>query len=213
MKLDTIENILESRTLKANQQRDEVCDKPAELKELRATSEGLQNMYDQVVSFIRWFIDKLKPKQESNEEPPPLTYNSNLSVMSESNTKTNSADSSRITRRSVTCRDCIYLKESLKGEAATLESIIDSFQSLWAAVCKRYEIRRIIVDKHIDELIQIKPIRQEPSGELRHVLDVAVKNLRALETMELKIDALSEQVMVNLISNQHDVDMRHIKSI
>jgi hypothetical protein len=37
-----------------------------------------------------------------------------------------------------------YLKESLKSEAATLESTVDSFQSLWAAVCKEYEIRRII---------------------------------------------------------------------
>jgi hypothetical protein len=60
-----------------------------------------------------------------------------------------------------------YLKESLKGEAATLESTIDSIQSLWAAVCKRYEIRRIIVDKHIDELIHIKPIRQVSFGDLR----------------------------------------------
>jgi hypothetical protein len=101
-----------------------------------------------------------------------------------------------------------YLKESLKGEAATLESTIDSFQSLWAAVCKRYEIRRIIVDEHIDELIQIKPIQQESSGELRHVLDVAVKHLRAFETMELKMEALSEQVMVNLISNRLDVETR-----
>jgi hypothetical protein len=90
-----------------------------------------------------------------------------------------------------------YLKESLKGEASTLECTIDSFQSLWPAVCKGYEIRRII-----------KPIRQESSGELRHVLDVGVKNLRAFETIELKMDALSEQVMVNLISNRLDVETR-----
>jgi uncharacterized coiled-coil DUF342 family protein len=66
-KLDTIEYILESRTLKANQLRDEIFDKPAELEELRATSEGFQDMHDQVVSFIRYFIDKIKPKQELNE--------------------------------------------------------------------------------------------------------------------------------------------------
>jgi SMC interacting uncharacterized protein involved in chromosome segregation len=45
-KLDTIDNKLESRTLNANQLRDEVFDKPAELEELRATS---KDMYDQVV--------------------------------------------------------------------------------------------------------------------------------------------------------------------
>jgi hypothetical protein len=50
----------------------------------------------------------------------------------------------------------------------------------------------------------------ESSGELRHVLDVGVKNLRALETMQLKMDALSEQVMVNLISNRLDVETRKI---
>jgi phosphopantetheine adenylyltransferase len=98
----------------------------------------------------------------------------------------------------MTCRlqRLYYLKELLKGEAA-LESTVDSFQSLWADVCKGYKIRRII-----------KPIRQESSGELRHVLDVGVKNLRALETMQLKMDALSEQVMVNLISNRLDVETR-----
>jgi hypothetical protein len=57
-------------------------------------------------------------------------------------------------------------------------------------------------------LIQIKPIRQELSGEIPHVLDVAVKNLRALETMKLEIDPLSEQVMVKLISNRLDLETR-----
>jgi hypothetical protein len=79
-KLDTIKNILESRELKANQLRDEVFDKPIELEELCATSYEFQDMYDQVVSSIRRFIDKIKPKPESNEPPPPPLLNLNLPV-------------------------------------------------------------------------------------------------------------------------------------
>jgi hypothetical protein len=201
-KLDTIENILESLTLKANQLRDEVFDKPAELEEFRATSEEFQDMYYQVVSLIRRFIDKIKPK------PPPS--NLNLPVMplpyfyGDYNEWIPYKDKfSRLIKDNEMIGDVQrlhYLKESLNGEAATLESTIDSFQSLWAAVCKRCEIRRIIGEKYIDKLIQIKPIRQESPGDLRHVLDFAVKNLRALETMKLKMNALSEQVMVNLIT-------------
>jgi hypothetical protein len=37
-KLDSIENILDSRTLKEKQFRDEVFDKPAEFQDLRVTS-------------------------------------------------------------------------------------------------------------------------------------------------------------------------------
>jgi hypothetical protein len=59
-----LDNILESRTLKVNQLHDEVFDKPSELEELRATSGELPDMYDQVVSSIRRFIDKIKPKPE-----------------------------------------------------------------------------------------------------------------------------------------------------
>jgi hypothetical protein len=40
-----------------------------------------------------------------------------------------------------------------------------------------------------------------------------VKNLRALETMELKMIALSEQAMVNLISNRLDVETREAYEI
>jgi hypothetical protein len=67
-KLDTIKNILESRTLKANQLRDEVFDKPVELEELCATSYEFQDMYDQVVSSIR-------------RPPPAAPRNLNLPVI------------------------------------------------------------------------------------------------------------------------------------
>jgi hypothetical protein len=57
-------------------------------------------------------------------------------------------------------------------------------------------------------LIQIKPIQKKLFGELRHAFGVAVKNLRALETMELKMDALFEQVMIDLISNRLNLETR-----
>jgi hypothetical protein len=44
-KLDTMENILESRTLKTNQLRDEVFDKPADLEKLRDHLNGIVVWY------------------------------------------------------------------------------------------------------------------------------------------------------------------------
>jgi hypothetical protein len=59
-----------------------LIDKPAELEELCATIEESKDMYDQVVSSIRRFIDKIKPKPEPNGPPPPPPRNLNLPVMS-----------------------------------------------------------------------------------------------------------------------------------
>jgi BMFP domain-containing protein YqiC len=67
--------------------------------------------------------------------------------------------------------------------------------TFWAVGCNRYEIQRILVDKHIDELIQIKPIRQELTGELRQVIVKLISNRLDLETrkayeIQLKADDL-----------------------
>jgi hypothetical protein len=101
-----------------------------------------------------------------------------------------------------------YLRASLKDEAATLQSPNDSFQSLWSTLLKRYENKRIIVEKHISELLHMRKMTYESSSELRTLVDVVIKNLRVLKTMELDLTPLAEQFVISVVSSLIDSETR-----
>jgi hypothetical protein len=101
-----------------------------------------------------------------------------------------------------------YLKASLHGEAATLQASNDTFGSLWVALKERYEIKRVIAERHISDLFNLKPVNRESSTDLRCLLDVVIKNIRVLKTIELPLDALSELFLVHLVSNRLDSETR-----
>jgi Protein of unknown function (DUF1759) len=101
-----------------------------------------------------------------------------------------------------------YLRQSLSGPASSIQSAADTFDALWHAVCKLFENRRVIVDGHIEELVLVKPIRQESSAELRRLLDLVQKNLRVLESLELPLEPLAEQFIINLVANKLDGETR-----
>jgi hypothetical protein len=92
-----------------------------------------------------------------------------------------------------------YLWNSLLAEAETLQSVSDTFESLWNAVTDRYEMKRIIADNHINELFNIKNMTRECSADLRIMIDEVIKNLRVLATIELLMDALSGMFVENMV--------------
>jgi hypothetical protein len=55
----------------------------------------------------------------------------------------------------------------MEGDAKMMQSGSDTYNSLWETLTKRYEIKRIIVEKHIDKICNIKPIQRESSNERR----------------------------------------------
>jgi hypothetical protein len=101
-----------------------------------------------------------------------------------------------------------YLRASLKDEAAMLQSSNDTFNSLWSALTKRYEIKRIFVERHVNELFNLKALVRESSADLRHIIDTLLKNIRVLETLELTKNELSEQLIINLVCNKLDSETR-----
>jgi Pao retrotransposon peptidase/Family of unknown function (DUF5641)/Protein of unknown function (DUF1759)/Putative peptidase (DUF1758)/Integrase zinc binding domain len=101
-----------------------------------------------------------------------------------------------------------YLRSALRDEAATLQSSNDTLQSLWLALTKRYEMKRVIAEKHITELFNIKCMFRESASELRCLLDVVIKNIRVLETIELEQNQLSELFLINLVCGRLDGETR-----
>jgi hypothetical protein len=64
-----------------------------------------------------------------------------------------------------------YLKASMYGEAATLTASNDMFGSLWVAMKERYQIKRVIAERHISDLFNLKPVNRESSTDLWCLLD------------------------------------------
>lgn len=97
-----------------------------------------------------------------------------------------------------------YLRSCLSGEAATIETPEESFASLWTALEARYENRRWLVDRHLADIFQLKQIQVESSSGLRELLNIVQKNLRALSSLKLPLDSLSECMVVHVVASRLD---------
>ncbi|XP_035228006.1 uncharacterized protein LOC118200184 [Stegodyphus dumicola] len=74
-----------------------------------------------------------------------------------------------------------YLKSSLRGVANQIETEDESFQSLYKALENRFENKRLIVDRHINSIINVEKINHESLVELRKLVDNILRNIRALK--------------------------------
>ncbi|XP_062542106.1 uncharacterized protein LOC134210102 [Armigeres subalbatus] len=79
-----------------------------------------------------------------------------------------------------------------------------NLSSLWKALEARYENRRWLVDRHLAEIFQLKPIPSESSSSLRDLVNVVQKNLRALSSLKLNLDTLSESMVVHIVASKLD---------
>jgi aminoglycoside phosphotransferase len=77
-----------------------------------------------------------------------------------------------------------YLKSSLNDAAVSLQSTNDTFQSLWLSLKERFEVKRVIADSQISEILGLKSLSHESASDLQTLVDVVTKNLRVLETCQ-----------------------------
>lgn len=101
-----------------------------------------------------------------------------------------------------------YLQSALTGNAKQIESLEDSYQSLWKALIERFENKRLIVNGHIQELLNFNRLKSESSKELQALIDCLLKNLRALNQLELKQNKFSELMLINIIVPKLDPETR-----
>ncbi|GFW46430.1 uncharacterized protein TNCV_4811181 [Trichonephila clavipes] len=64
-----------------------------------------------------------------------------------------------------------YLNASLTGAAKQVQSPNDTYDALFKALTLRYENTKLIVDSHIQSIINYKPLVKENSAELRLLIN------------------------------------------
>ncbi|GFQ85314.1 uncharacterized protein TNCT_316571 [Trichonephila clavata] len=99
-----------------------------------------------------------------------------------------------------------YLRSALKGEARTIETSEDTFESLMTVLIKRYENKRVIINSHIMNILNFEKLCIESSKGLRNLIDVINKNLRGLKLMDLVTNELTHQFLINIIIRKLDTE-------
>jgi hypothetical protein len=99
-------------------------------------------------------------------------------------------------------------KPSQVDVAESLQLSYDKFTLLWNALKERFEVKIVIADEQILKLYNLKPMSPDSVSELRHMIDVVIKSLRLLETIDLKLDSLSEMFPINLLRSRPHEETR-----
>ncbi|XP_066595432.1 uncharacterized protein [Prorops nasuta] len=94
----------------------------------------------------------------------------------------------------------LYLKDSLKGEALNKISIYDtsdaSYKLAWNLLVESYEKKRIIINKHLDAILDIPNQTRFDGKELNKLIDNMKQHVNMLDLMDVKID---ETMLVRIL--------------
>lgn len=81
-----------------------------------------------------------------------------------------------------------YLRSSLEGSAAVVINSIQfssaNYSVAWNLLCERFDNKHLLIQHHVSALFQIDTLQKESSVNLKGLLDVVNKNIRALESLD-----------------------------
>ncbi|XP_061512596.1 uncharacterized protein LOC133393156 [Anopheles gambiae] len=105
-----------------------------------------------------------------------------------------------------------HLRNCLVGKAAGIidDELVNNndYEAAWKVLTQRYEDKRVVVDKHIENLFSLPKINQDNASSLRKVIDTCTKNVEALKNQNLPWPISSEQVLADPTFNRRGpVDM------
>ncbi|XP_055612530.1 uncharacterized protein LOC129759143 [Uranotaenia lowii] len=105
-----------------------------------------------------------------------------------------------------------HLRNSLVDKAAGIidQDIINNndYDAAWMILQNRFEDRRLIIDKHIDALLDLPKLNSESATDLRKLIDVCTKNVDALRNLGLNVTGLGESMLLNRIASRLDSETR-----
>jgi hypothetical protein len=100
-----------------------------------------------------------------------------------------------------------YLRNCLSGEPAQIVSSFElrdsSFDPAWKALSSRYENKRLVIQSHLDRLLNMAPITQRTSEALNRVATVSTDAKRNLEALEVG-ERLGDMLLVHLTVRTFD---------
>ncbi|GBM25188.1 hypothetical protein AVEN_184604-1 [Araneus ventricosus] len=101
-----------------------------------------------------------------------------------------------------------YLNSSLTGPAKDLQSIDDTFDSLFKALTDRFENKRLLVELHINEILEAGKLTTESAKDLRNLTDNINKSIRGLKVLEYNRNNLSDVLILNIVISKLDKQSR-----
>ncbi|GBN79265.1 hypothetical protein AVEN_87624-1 [Araneus ventricosus] len=101
-----------------------------------------------------------------------------------------------------------YLNSSLTGPAKDLQSIDDTFDSLFKALTDRSENKRLLVELHINEILEARKLTTESAKDLRNLTDNIKKSIRGLKVLEYNRNNLSDVLILNIVISKLDKQSR-----
>lgn len=109
------------------------------------------------------------------------------------------------------CQKFHYLKSCLKGEASrSIESLTTSnsnYATAWELLQKRYRNNRLIVQSHVQAILNTPEIGKATSDNLRKLIDDITTNVESLRVLKVPVDSCD--VFINaLIQNKLDYNTR-----
>lgn len=100
------------------------------------------------------------------------------------------------------------LDKALVGDAAGLinaKMIQDNnFTQVWKQLREQFENKRVIVDTHVDGLIQLKPITKGNFKDLLELTKTCERHVAGLEYQGLEVDELSGVIITKLLTSRLD---------
>lgn len=86
----------------------------------------------------------------------------------------------------------LHLKTSLKGSASDLISNIqptgENYHIAFNLLVERFSNPKLIIQNHIKEIFELKPVTKDNSKELRKLYDDLSKHIRALENLSISVN-------------------------
>lgn len=107
-----------------------------------------------------------------------------------------------------------YLDKALVGKAygAIDPQIIrdNDYEGAWRSLTEQFENLPVLINDTISKLLNLKAMANESYQQLKRLVDDVEKCISSLEFHNLKLDDLSEAIMINLISSKLDTDTRKV---
>ncbi|GFQ94131.1 integrase catalytic domain-containing protein [Trichonephila clavata] len=105
-----------------------------------------------------------------------------------------------------------YLQSCLIGIAKHVQTVDDTYGSLFLALEKRFENKRLIINKHINALLMLKyeKFKGDSIVELRNLVDTCTKHLRALKLLKIEHNTFSELLLIQLVMQVLDTETKRL---
>ncbi|XP_018375244.1 PREDICTED: uncharacterized protein LOC108769012 [Trachymyrmex cornetzi] len=100
-----------------------------------------------------------------------------------------------------------YLKAALQDGAAqiikSLEFTAINYTVAWETICSRFNNKRLLTYNHIKAIFNIKVLKEESAPQLREIVDIVSKHLRALNALNQATEHW-DALLIYLISTKLD---------